>query len=277
MTKPIERPLPPRAYVAFDDTDTLTADRGTGKLARWFGDRLPEDVALWGVVRVQLPVLPGIPFTSHNSAAVVVLERTSQSFGAQRDGAPAWERELIDELALRARQHVEELALPGSDPGVCVAWDGCPALAPLMEFGQRAAVAVVDQAQAKAAATRAHLSGHGGTCDGIIGAAAGVGLVSGGWGGRLIEYRWNGLGLRDVPDPVSVAELHAAGIRVVALDRDAPLPAPHHRIHHGNWLRPRFWAGRPVLPVLRHTAGSDDAWVIVGPRSRGSTRPTLEE
>ena len=32
-----------RVYVGFDDTDHAEADRGTGKLARWFEDALPED------------------------------------------------------------------------------------------------------------------------------------------------------------------------------------------------------------------------------------------
>ena len=31
-----------RVYVGFDDTDTVDADRGTGKLARWFEQELPE-------------------------------------------------------------------------------------------------------------------------------------------------------------------------------------------------------------------------------------------
>lgn len=35
-----------RVYVGFDDTDTIDADRGTGKLARRFEDRLPEGCRL---------------------------------------------------------------------------------------------------------------------------------------------------------------------------------------------------------------------------------------
>jgi hypothetical protein len=37
-----------RIYIGFDDTDTLDADRGTGKLARWFEEELPVDCRLWG-------------------------------------------------------------------------------------------------------------------------------------------------------------------------------------------------------------------------------------
>jgi hypothetical protein len=30
-----------KLYIGFDDTDNRDADRGTGKLARWFEDSLP--------------------------------------------------------------------------------------------------------------------------------------------------------------------------------------------------------------------------------------------
>ena len=63
-----------RVYVGFDDTDHVEADRGTGKVARWFEDALPEDCRMEGVLRQQLLVHEGIPYTSHNSAACIVLE-----------------------------------------------------------------------------------------------------------------------------------------------------------------------------------------------------------
>ena len=45
-----------RIYIGFDDTDTLEANRGTGKLARWFEGSLPDGCQVWGVVRI-LPSL----------------------------------------------------------------------------------------------------------------------------------------------------------------------------------------------------------------------------
>ena len=66
--------MPDRLYVAFDDTDTIDADRGTGKVGRWFADELPDGVRFVGVVRQQLLFTPMCRYTSHNSAAVVVLE-----------------------------------------------------------------------------------------------------------------------------------------------------------------------------------------------------------
>jgi hypothetical protein len=244
-----------RLYVAFDDTDTLDADRGTGKVARWFADELPDGCSIWGVVRQQLLVHPDVPYTSHNSAAVVVVEVEAGC------DAASW-RSLVDDLVARAAAHLERHALVGSDPGLCVAHDGCPALPSLAAFGRRAAVVVVTQADATAAAAGAHLSGHGGSNDGIIGAAAGVGLTAAGWNGRLIEYARP---LREFPDPVGVAALEEAGILVVSTDRDAPVPQPDELISSHGWLRPRLWGGRAVLPVVRSGASS---WLALASEKR---------
>jgi hypothetical protein len=120
---------------------------------------------------------------------------------------------------------------------------------------------VVTQKEAVQAAAGAHLSGHGGTQDGIIGAAAAVGLTGHGWGGRFIE-----LGrLRDFPEKVSVSDLEQLKIAVVSIDRDAEVPALEDVIVTKGWLRPRLWGGRPVLPVTHKGNGH---WEIVWEKSR---------
>jgi hypothetical protein len=251
-----------RMYVAFDDTDTLDADRGTGKVGRWFEEGLPAGCRLWAVVRQQLLVHPDVPYTSHNSAAVCVVDVVEPALcdgGAPSEG-------LVDDVVARATTHLARHWMDGSDPGLCVAWDGCEALPALIAFGRRAAVEVVSQADARAAAAGAHLSGHGGTEDGVIGAAAGVGLTADGWNGRLIEYRSAFGHLRDVPEPVAIVDLAHAGIMVVSIDRDAPVPLPGGLVRADGWLRPRLWAGRPVLPVQRDGAGG---WFAPGPRTAG--------
>ena len=173
-------------------------------------------------------------------------------------------RSSIDDIVARAEAHLRRNWMEGSDPGLCVVAEGSPALSALIAFGRRAAVEVVGQADAYEAARGAHLSGHGGTEDGVIGAAAGAGLTAGGWHGRLIEYR-SVLGhLRDILEPVSVAQLAHVGITVVTLDRDAPAPLPDAPVRAEGWLRPRLWAGRPVLPVQRDGNGG---WLAVGPRT----------
>ena len=220
-----------KVYIGFDDTDTIDADRGTGKLVRWFEDALPEACTMWGVVRQQLLVDPAIPYTSHNSSACAVIE--------------CIDRSLIPVLVEKASRHIEEYSRPGSDPGLCVVQENDEDLAALVNFGLACTHTVMTQKDAIGAVQRAHLSGHGGTCDGIIGAAAAVGLTAYGWSGRLIGYK----GLREFSPVVTVRDLATFGIQVISLDRDARIPAPDDMIDTSGWLRPRLLAGRPVLPV----------------------------
>jgi hypothetical protein len=241
-----------RVYLCFDDTDTKDSDRGTGRLAREFGRSLPADVSLEGIVRQQLPRLPGIPFTNNNSSACVIIEAPDGY-----DTAP---------LIRHAADHIAANFIVGSDPGLCVACEEQPrVLERLVAFARCASSEVVTQTNAHDAAAGAHLSGHGGTSDGVIGAAAGVGLTFDGWHGRFIELA--SVDLRKLPDPVPVSDLERAGIRIAGLDRDALMPAlDHHVVTHG-WVRPRLWGGRPVLAVTRAGEGS---WEVVGRKNRSS-------
>jgi hypothetical protein len=236
-----------RIWVCFDDTDTLDSERGTGKLVRWFGKELPDGCSLWGVVRQQLLVDPAIPYTSHNSSACAVVDVAGDGDG------------IVDELAERGAIHIARHYIEGSDPGLCVVTDDSPALGRLVEFGRRAAVEVVTQDDARTAADGVHLSGHGGTCDGIIGAAAGVGLTAWGWSGRFVEY---GPGaLRDFPSRVQVADLEAAGMRVLPIDRNVVSPRPVDIVETADWLRPRLWGGIPAVPV---TLAGPGRWTAIG-------------
>ena len=124
-----------RIYVGFDDTDTIDADRGTGKLARWFEQAIPEGGRLWGVVRQQLLLDPGIPYTSHNSSACAVIECEER--------AP-----MIDLIIEKAIAHIDKYALPGSDPGLCVVSDVDPCLPDLKRFGIACTQGIVTQKDA---------------------------------------------------------------------------------------------------------------------------------
>ena len=207
----------------------------------------PRAVVMWGVVRQQLLVDPAIPYTSHNSAACAVIEIPDPS--------------LVQTLIDRGIQHIEKHFIPGSDPGLCIAAEGNGTLSHLIAFGKVCATSIVSQKTALQAATGVHLSGHGGTNDGIIGAAAGVGLTASGWSGRFIEFK----GLRDFPGLVRVAELERAGMVVVSVDRDAPVPGPEDMVDTKGWLRPRLWGGHPTLPVL---AAGKNLWHMVGADKR---------
>ena len=232
-----------RVYVGFDDTDVKDADRGTGKLARWFERELPEECHVWGVVRQQLLVDEAIPYTSHNSSACVVV-----------DCPGPYSLEVLTE---RAIFHIKRHFMEGSDPGLCVCPEGHPAIKSLTDFGRACTERVVTQDDARMAARDVHLSGHGGTNDGIIGAAAAVGLTSQGWSGRFIE-----LGrLRNIPESVDVGTLEQLGIHVISLDRDAQVPGLADLVENSSWLRPRLLAGCPVLPVVPRGPG---LWEALG-------------
>jgi hypothetical protein len=232
-----------RGYIGFDDTDILGAEVGTGKLVRRFEALLPEGCRLWGVVRHQLLVDPRIPYTSHNSSACAVLDF----------GDPA----LKDDLLVRATAHIERESHEGSDPGLCLAYEGDDALRDLATLGLACTARIVSKDEAFRAAAGIHLSGHGGTCEGIIGAAAAVGLTALGWSGRFIEFN----GLRDIPDQVRVGELAEKGIRLVSLDRDAVVPGEADMVDTRGWLRPRLWGGGAVLPVRML---ADHLWESIG-------------
>lgn len=238
-----------RIYIGFDDTDTVDADRGTGKLARWFENKLPKGCRMWGVVRQQLPQMEGIPFTSHNSSACVIVDTEESS--------------IVERLIELGTTHILEHFMEGSDPGLCVAAEGNGNLSDLVQFGRTCCNRIVSQTEALSAAASVHLSGHGGTNDGIIGAAAAVGLTLHGWSGRFIEYGR----LRNYPDTVTVDDLEKEGIRILPLERNAMVPALDDRIHTHNWLRPRLWGSRPVLPVQALSPGK---WLAVGKKNSES-------
>ena len=239
-----------RVYIGFDDTDVADADRGTGKLARWFEQKLPEGCTLWGVIRQQFPQDERILFTSKNSSACVVVES---------------EKEVaLEEFIERATNHILEHFIQGSDPGLCVVPEGSPAIPALIEFGRVCSARVVTQKEAMIAARDAHLSGHGGTNDGIIGAAAGVGLTLSGSSGRFVEFGR----LKEYPDVTTVDRLEANGIQVVALDRNAVVPWREDAVETQGWVRPRLWGHGPVLPVWYV---SENRWRVAEAKNKKRT------
>lgn len=239
-----------RVYIGFDDTDVLDGPYGTGKLVRHFEKSLPDGCRLWGVVRQQLLVDDRIPYTSHNSSACAVVDVPDPS--------------VLPGLIARAIKHIERESSAGSDPGLCIAGENDPLLPRLMEIGRLCTSQVITQQDVlKYAHNGMHLSGHGGTNDGIIGAAAAVGLTVSGWSGRFIEYGK----LRELPELVSVAELERCGIRVVSVDRDTMLPGYDDIVSTNGWLRPRLWGFNPVVPV--RPAGINK-WESIGKKNRNN-------
>ncbi len=164
-----------KVFIAIDDTDSII-EGSTGRSANQL-KRLIEEKG-WGtsapVTRHQLLVHPDVPYTSHNSAmcfqADVVLE--------------TW-----DDMIAGAGQFLQTTSASGSDPGLCVAREDkiISQSELLYVFGYRAKTEIVRKQEAYDLAQRLqiHLSEHGGTGDGIIGALAGVGLRMSGNDGRF--------------------------------------------------------------------------------------------
>lgn len=160
--------------VSIDDTDNLES-RGTGELASIIAEELEANG--WGrasfVTRHQLLVHPDIPYTSHNSAMCFQAEIA--------EGA-------LEKVIAHAGAFLQRESAPESDPGLCVAvLDKVAACDCLLSFGRRAKEAVLtkDEAYTLASTLGVHLSEHGGTGQGVIGALAGAGLRLGGNDGRL--------------------------------------------------------------------------------------------
>lgn len=163
-----------RILVSIDDTDNLES-RGTGELASLIAADIENNG--WGtssfVTRHQLLVHPDIPYTSHNSA---------MCFSAEIDESN------LDRVIGHASAFLGRESAEGSDPGLCVAvLDRLDSHDSLVAFGRQAKQSVLtkDEAYELARRTGVHLSEHGGTGQGVIGALAGAGLRLGGNDGRM--------------------------------------------------------------------------------------------
>ena len=160
--------------ICIDDTDNLES-KGTGHLA----EILRSDIEkLYGgkttrITRHQLFVSDEIPYTSHNSA---------MCFKADM------EIKYLDELISHAGRFLETHSAEGSDPGLCVGvTDSINDKQKLISFGIDATKTVLTKQDAIKLADELHihLSEHGGTGGGIIGALSGVGLRLYGNNGRF--------------------------------------------------------------------------------------------
>lgn len=188
-------------YIAIDDTD-MPDTPGTGKLAREIALQLGRKFTVQGITRHQLLVHPDIPYTSHNSAAVIHLEDVPD--------------ENLDTIFEEVTSLVKNRAAPGSDPGVCLATEKqiSPAI---IVFGKDAKSMVLTQEMActLAAHTGIRLAGLDGTKGGIIGSLAAVGLAAHGSDGRYIQVGT----IRDLHGEADIRQIKEAGIpAILSLD-----------------------------------------------------------
>ena len=218
-------------YIALDDTDTLDSI-GTGRLAREIAGVLAEEYPVYAVTRHQLFVHPDIPYTSHNSCAVIHIHETNSDPRAV----------LMDRVSNLMGDHFVE----GSDPGLAIARtsDVTPAMF-LFGFNAKHRIVTQELARTIAANGKIPLRGLGGTEGGVIGALAGIALAASGSDGR---YLFVG-SIRNLPGPQSVENLYAAGISgIYAVDGER---ITEGRVEIAKFPQPACINGKPVLFVER--------------------------
>lgn len=161
--------------ICIDDTDNLQAP-GTGKLAHRLGELMKEEgLGTPGrITRHQLFVHPDVPYTSHNSAMCMDFAGTHGK---------------LNDIIEFASDYLKKEGAEGSDPGLAVLMISTldENTEDFLNYGLRAKKSILTKSDAWSMAGRMgiHLSEHGGTGDGIIGALAGISLRLGGNDGRF--------------------------------------------------------------------------------------------
>ncbi|CAM3228992.1 hypothetical protein BST27_27035 [Mycobacterium intermedium] len=237
--------------IGIDDTDDLYSP-GTGRRARQLLDELAR-AGLGtpaGATRHQLLVDDRIPYTTHNSSACIAW----RSAGGNPDA-------VVAEVIRFSGEFLERVCPPAADPGLVVAIPRRIVDTPaLVEFGRRAKREVLrsEDAWKLGAALAVHISGHGGTQDGVVGALAGVGLHLSGNDGLFIHLP----GLYDLPPETTIDELRARIGIDDARDGAQRRPEPGEPIELGDWVRPVLLDGRAVLLLdpLRELPDGRRAW-----------------
>ena len=217
--------------LALDDTDTLSS-RGTGRLARAIADLLGQEYPVLGVTRHQLYVHESIPYTSHNSCAVIHI-------GPCGNGQE-------DRIFSLACDHMRADFVEGSDPGIAIA-KRATVSPEVIAFGQDAKRMVLTQEQARALAKKSSicLEGLGGTEDGVIGALAGIGLAATGDDGRFIQIGK----IRMITGPTTAETLLDAGIDQILTLEGVPVTTGMIHVQEGKSVKPCPVSGRAVLFV----------------------------
>lgn len=218
--------------IAVDDTDS-PEEGGTGSVTRAMADRLAERYGVWGVTRHQFIILPEINYTAKNSGNVVhVVEMPDDP----------------EALAAELEMWLDELAVEGSEPGLCVArteaLPGC-------ELGRAAQQRFVrkDEVRVAAEAAGVMLVGVREKAGGIVGAFCGACLAAQGNDGRFVQAGR----IRELCGEVTVADVLTAGV-------DEVRSATGERLTEGkivvDRLRPALAGGRCVLYCSRLPDGN---------------------
>ncbi len=242
-----------KILVSIDDTDTMKMDgievRGTGELAGLIKQAI-EDQG-WGscepITRHQLLIHPDIPYTSHNS---------SMCFEADINSS------FLESIIDFAADFLAHESTPDSDPGLCVAvTDRISRPGWLIAFGYMAKNYVLTKQEAYdlADSLGIHLSEHGGTGQGVIGALAGAGLRLSGNDGRFkgklkIKSENSIIKAGDICSQVKVDMVKCLEEGIVLQDDDMVILGDH--------IKPVWLYGKSVLLVqaIDQEAASQARW-----------------
>lgn len=242
-----------KILISIDDTDNIDSP-GTGQIAELLAEGIGANG--WGkcgrVSRHQLLIHPDIPYTSHNSSMCFPAEISGDELGTITDYCCST---LAGESA------------PGSDPGLCVVVpERLERPEALVAYGRKAKTTVIskDEAYDTARAHRVHLSEHGGTGQGVIGALAGAGLRLSGNDGRL-------KGKPRIPSrngAATVEEILAAGVDAVQALDGAVLDSGE-TVYVGEKVKLVLIGGKAVLLVIPTGDPSGPIW-------KGADKKTLK-
>ncbi len=234
-------------WVCVDDTD-MPGTKGTGWLVQEICGELEENGlgACAAISRHQLFVHEDIPFTSHNSSMCFEVDLPEDQ------KVSLLVEHMIAALKTRSQK--------GSDPGLCVTGPvNEQAKDRLTAFGRSAkhTVCTKDAAYSLAKELGIHLSEHGGTGDGIIGAIAGVGLRMSGNDGR---YRgWYHLGKPG--DILNVGTLcDYPFIDKLVLESGNPLP-PDSQVHIGSEKTKTVRIGHEQVVVVKKNESAEQTGI----------------
>lgn len=237
-----------RILISIDDTDDAES-KGTGEIAEVIARALVgAGLATTGrVTRHQLLIHPDIAYTSHNS---------SMCFEAD-----IAENALDDVIALSAQTLAAE-SVEAADPGLAVVVpERLQDPTRLMDFGRRAKehVLVKDDAYSLARELGAHLSEHGGTGIGVIGALAGAGLKMTGNDGRFKgKFRLNA----DAQRVADVAHIKHQDVDEVRTLENGVL-GDEERVIVGENCKLILRDGMAILMVRPSEPGAAAPWTVV--------------
>jgi hypothetical protein len=241
-----------RILISIDDTDDIDT-RGTGEIAELLAQGLEEaGLARCGrVTRHQLLVHPDIAYTSHNSSMCFPAEI------AQRD---------LQAITVSCQTALAAESAVASDPGLCVAVvERLERPDALVDYGREAKKRIIskDDAYRTAAELGVHLSEHGGTGIGVIGALAGAGLrLSGGDGRFKGKFAIPG----DQDGVARVSGIKERGVDEVRTPDGEELP-DDARVLAGEECKLVLLDGRAVLLVRPAPPSAAAPWVVVERRA----------